>query len=188
MNAPKGMIQDIQKYFRLLENGHVIVDIPKDECGFNSWRNVASHCATTLSVFPRSKFGEHLESLVKDLEYKINALRFGYSTVDFPDGKAVFAFEKGLPRGQAISLTRSGIIGSSVINVASKSGKELKKWGITYGALFDLDSVIFASFGGIFSGLIVALLILSLLVRRLGKNIPLHVYLIFIRATKCLLG
>ena len=144
MNAPKGLIQDVQKGFCLLENGHVIVDIPKDEYGFNRWRNVASHCATALMVFPREKFGEDLERLVHDLEYKINALRFGYLTVDFPGGKAVFVFDWGLLCGQELSLTGQGN-NQYILNVAPKPGKELKKWVIAYGALFDLDYVIFAS-------------------------------------------
>lgn len=146
MNAPKGVIQDIQKGFRLLGNGHIIVDIPRDEYGFNRWRNVASHCATALMVFPRSKFGEHLERLVKDLEYKINALRFGYLTVDFLDGQAVFVFDWSLLCGQELSLKGQGN-NEYILNVAPKPGKELKKWVIAYGALFDLDSVIFASPG-----------------------------------------
>lgn len=39
--VPKGLIQDVQKGFRLLDNGQIIVDIPRDEYGFNRWRNVA---------------------------------------------------------------------------------------------------------------------------------------------------
>lgn len=144
MNVPKGLIQDVQKGFRLLDNGHIIVDIPRDEYGFNRWRNVASHCATALFVFSREKFGDHLNRLINDLERKINALRFGFLTVDYPDGKALFVFDWALYCGQELSLTGKGN-NEYILNVEPKPGEQLRKWAVTYGALFDLDSVIFAS-------------------------------------------
>lgn len=144
MNAPKGLIQDVQKGFRLLENGHIIVDIPRGEYGFNRWRNVASHCATALFVFPRKKFGEYLGRLVEDLEGKINALRFGYLTVDYPDGQAVFVFDWNLHCGQELSLAGQGN-NEYLLRVAPKPANKLKEWAIAYGAVFDLESVIVAS-------------------------------------------
>lgn len=147
--VPKGLIRDVRKGFRLLENGNIIVDITKDEYGFNRWRNVASHCATALFVFPREKFGDHLSRLIEDLEWKINALRFGFLTVDYPDGKALFVFDWKLHCGQELSLTGQEN-NEYILNVVPKSSKELRKWAVAYGAVFDLESVIVAPPGGDF--------------------------------------
>lgn len=74
---------------------------------------------------------------------------FGYLLVDYPDGKALFVFDWKLHCGQEISLT--GLDNNEyILNVVPKSSKELRRWAVAFGAVFDLESVIVAPPGGTF--------------------------------------
>lgn len=70
-------------------------NVPRKEFGFNRLRYLWEHCPTGLLYFPNASQDDVNHDLARDIRLKVNALRFGYISIDLKDGgKAFFVFDR----------------------------------------------------------------------------------------------
>ena len=71
------------------------VNVPRKEFGFNRLRYLWEHCPTGLLYFPNASRDDVNHDLARDIRLKVNALRFGYISIDLKDGgEALFCFRR----------------------------------------------------------------------------------------------
>lgn len=100
------------------------INVPRKEFGFNRLRYLWEHCPTGLLYFPNSSPDRDGLRLIKDIKLKINALRFGYISIDLKDrGKALFVFDRRIRR---------------------RDNLPLKDWLVALGAIADLPYIVYA--------------------------------------------
>ena len=58
------------------------VNVPRKEFGFNRLRYLWEHCPTGLLYFPNASQDDVNHDLARDIRLKVNALRFGYISID----------------------------------------------------------------------------------------------------------
>lgn len=81
------------------------VNVPRKEFGFNRLRYLWEHCPTVLLYFPNASQDDVNHDLARDIRLKVNALRFGYISIDLKDGgKALFVFDRRIRRQDNIRL------------------------------------------------------------------------------------
>ena len=81
------------------------VNVPRKEFGFNRLRYLWEHCPTGLLYFPNASQDDVNHDLARDIRLKVNALRFGYISIDLKDGgKALFVFDRRIRRQDNIRL------------------------------------------------------------------------------------
>ena len=81
------------------------VNVPRKEFGFNRLRYLWEHCPTGLLYFPNASQDDVNHDLARDIRLKVNALRFGYISIDLKDGgKAFFVFDRRIRRQDNIRL------------------------------------------------------------------------------------
>lgn len=61
------------------------VNVPRKEFGFNRLRYLWEHCPTGLLYFPNASQDDVNHDLARDIRLKVNALRFGYISIDLKD-------------------------------------------------------------------------------------------------------
>ena len=103
------------------------VNVPRKEFGFNRLRYLWEHCPTGLLYFPNASQDDVNHDLARDIRLKVNALRFGYISIDLKDGgKAFFVFDRRIRRQDNIRL---------------------KDWLVALGAIADLPYIVYAPAG-----------------------------------------
>ena len=103
------------------------VNVPRKEFGFNRLRYLWEHCPTGLLYFPNASQDDVNHDLARDIRLKVNALRFGYISIDLKDGgKALFVFDRRIRRQDNIRL---------------------KDWLVALGAIADLPYIVYAPAG-----------------------------------------
>lgn len=86
------------------------VNVPRKEFGFNRLRYLWEHCPTGLLYFPNASQDDVNHDLARDIRLKVNALRFGYISIDLKDGgKALFVFDRRIRRQHKVE----GLAGSA---------------------------------------------------------------------------
>lgn len=103
------------------------VNVPRKEFGFNRLRYLWEHCPTGLLYFPNASQDDVNHDLARDIRLKVNALRFGYISIDLKDGgKGFFVFDRRIRRQDNIRL---------------------KVWLVALGAIADLPYIVYAPAG-----------------------------------------
>lgn len=103
------------------------VNVLRKEFGFNRLRYLWEHCPTGLLYFPNASQDDVNHDLARDIRLKVNALRFGYISIDLKDGgKALFVFDRRIRRQDNIRL---------------------KDWLVALGAIADLPYIVYAPAG-----------------------------------------